>query len=406
MQGGGVERQRLREHLDPADQVLCVRVAPARQALGHLLGTAQAVAQALGALGLGVEHGLEVGERLFQRLDHGVEVLALGGLRGGDPRALGAEHQAQVARGLFQVARLVDHRHTVARRGHGLGACVARQLQHLRGGHAVAEEQARGLRQLVRLVENHRVAGRQQFAHALVAQHHVGEEKVVIDHHHVGVHRVAPRLHHEALFLVRAVLAEAVVARRGGGDPGQRVLAHVGAFGLVAGLRDLGEAADRAQVGGVLRGEEAAVARVALEVVVADVVGPALQQRDRHRDLERRAHGGQVAVEELVLQGFGAGGDDDLAAGEQRRHQVGEGLAGAGARLRHQHAILAQRRGDLLRHLDLLRTGTEAGDRSSERAVGGEDRGGVGHRHRRMWKTREYSARSGHRRTRRNIHLS
>jgi hypothetical protein len=45
---------------------------------------------------------------------------------------------------------------------------------------------------------------------------------------------------------------------------------------------------------------------------------------------------GQVAVEELVLQGLGAGGDDDLAAGQQRRHQVGEGLAGAGAGLGHQ----------------------------------------------------------------------
>jgi hypothetical protein len=74
---------------------------------------------------------------------------------------------------------------------------------------------------------------------------------------------------------------------------------------------------------------------------VADVVGAALEQRDRHRHLQRGAHRRQVAVEELVLQGLGAGGDDHLAAREQRRHQVGEGLAGAGAGLGHQHRLPA-----------------------------------------------------------------
>jgi hypothetical protein len=34
-------------------------------------------------------------------------------------------------------------------------------------------------------------AGRQQFGHALVAQHHVGEEEVMIDHHQIGRHRLA-----------------------------------------------------------------------------------------------------------------------------------------------------------------------------------------------------------------------
>jgi hypothetical protein len=39
-----------------------------------------------------------------------------------------------------------------------------------------------------------------------------------------------------------------------------------------------------------------------------------------------RAHGGDVAQEQLVLQVLGAGGDDGLAAPQQGRHQVGKVL--------------------------------------------------------------------------------
>ena len=77
---------------------------------------------------------------------------------------------------------------------------------------------------------------------------------------------------------------------------------------------------------------------------------------------ERLAHRRQVAVEELVLQRLGAGRDDHLAAGEQRRHEIGEGLAGAGAGLGHQHAAAFDRLDDRLRHLELLRARAIAGD--------------------------------------------
>ena len=54
----------------------------------------------------------------------------------------------------------------------------------------------------------------QQFGDAGVAQRHVGEEQVVVDDHQVGEHRLAARLHHAAAEL-RAVRAQAVLARRG-----------------------------------------------------------------------------------------------------------------------------------------------------------------------------------------------
>ncbi len=100
-------------------------------------------------------------------------------------------------------------------------------------------------RQLVRLVEDHRVAGRQQLGHAFVAQHHVGEEQMVIDHHHVGRQRLAPRLHDEAVLVVRAVLAQAVLARRGGLRPDRRSSpARRRSSALSPVLRGLGEARD------------------------------------------------------------------------------------------------------------------------------------------------------------------
>src|SRR3546814_1008946 len=69
-----------------------------------------------------------------------------------------------------------------------LGVGVPRQFHELRGRDVLAEEQARDFGQLVRLVEDHRVRARQQLAHALVAQHDVGEEQVVVDHYRSEEH--------------------------------------------------------------------------------------------------------------------------------------------------------------------------------------------------------------------------
>ena len=88
---------------------------------------------------------------------------------------------------------------------------------------------------------------------------------------------------------------------------------------------------------------------------------------------------GRSRVEELVLQGLGAGGNDHLAAREQRRHQVGEGLAGAGAGLGDQHAIAGDGRRDALRHLELLRSQAKAGHGGGERPLGGKDAFEIGH---------------------------
>ena len=107
-------------------------------------------------------------------------------------------------------AQLADRRHDVgaprraapATRARAVRAATSASRASSASWPAVdllAEEQRRGVGQLVRLVEDHRVARGQELGEALVAQHHVGEEQVMVDDDDVGVERVLARLHHEAV---------------------------------------------------------------------------------------------------------------------------------------------------------------------------------------------------------------
>ena len=179
----------------------------------------------------------------------------------------------------------------------------------------LAEEERRGVGQLVRLVEDHRVARGQELGEALVAQHDVGEEQVVVDDDDVGLERVLARLQHEAV-------------ARGTRSSAPRQLSRVevtsGQIDAFSGTsassprsprcRRARERDDLRQMPRILARGQPAFARRALEMMVADVVRAALEQRERDRHRQRVAHQRQVALEELVLQRLGAGRDDDLAA--------------------------------------------------------------------------------------------
>ena len=75
----------------------------------------------------------------------------------------------------------------------------------------------------------------------------------------------------------------------------------------------------------------------------AHVVGASLQDGPGDRFVEVLAEvfgeEGQVAAGQLVLEGLGGGGDDGSPAGEERRHEVGEGLAGSGPGLDAEEAV-------------------------------------------------------------------
>ena len=116
-----------------------------------------------------------------------------------------------------------------------------------------------------------------------------------------------------------------------------------------------------------------------LEAMEAQVVAAPLHAGRGERHAERVPQHRQVLEKDLLLKVLGAGGDEDALAAEDRRHQIGEGLAGAGARFREQHAPVSQDCGDGLGHLHLTGASLEPFERLRQRAVRREGLdGGVG----------------------------
>jgi hypothetical protein len=219
------------------------------------------------------------------------------------------------------------------------------------------------------LVEDERIARRKELGDAFIAQHHVGKEKMVVDHHHVGGERIAPRLHDEALAIVGTRLPEAVVARRGGVRPRRRILGHIGEIGAVAGARGDGELLDASQVPRFLARGRSRCCRAA-QPVETDVIGASFQKRHARPAGEGASHRRKIAVEKLVLQRLRAGGDDDFAAGDERGDEVSDGLARPRARFGDQDAGALDRLVDRLRHLELLRAAAIARDGRGKRPLG------------------------------------
>src|SRR5258707_12840502 len=75
---------------------------------------------------------------------------------------------------------------------------------------------------------------------------------------------------------------------------------------LVSGAGNAREAHDALQVPDELAAGHPPSFQVALQVIVAHVVGPAFQQRRGHGYIERRAHRRKVAMVELILERLGA----------------------------------------------------------------------------------------------------
>ena len=258
-----VQLQRLAEHLDPAHLVRGVpRLAAMRASSAAASAARRAQApRPFGALGLLARAAraappapapsacsASANPGLAQRL------------RPAEPQPFLREAQPQVARRLVEPRCDAVQLGRRAARGAQLQARVARELDQLRASTPSRRRRARAVSgswcassKITVLHDG------QQLGDALVAQRHVGEEQVVVHHHHVGRERVLARAHHEAVLVLRAVLAEAVLARRGGVRPDRRVLRDVGELGAVAGDRGRGEVRDAAQPRRVLARFEAAL---------------------------------------------------------------------------------------------------------------------------------------------------
>ncbi len=154
----------------------------------------------------------------------------------------------------------------------------------------------RDIRQLMRLVDDHRVRARQQLAEAAVLQRKIREQQVMIHDHHVRGLRFAARLGDEAAVVEAASRPKAIVDGRSDRASQPVVVPEVLELGQVAACARAAPGCDRAELGKRRRVARALVQR-GLDPMPAQVVAAALQQRDAHRPAEQRAEQRQVACE-------------------------------------------------------------------------------------------------------------
>ncbi len=91
-----------------------------------------------------------------------------------------------------------------------------------------------------------------------------------------------------------------------------------------------------------------------MQAVQTQVVGPALEHGELRPAAQLRVQcvhrPGQVTLDELPLEGEGRGGHDHALAVGEGRHQVAEGLTGAGTRLDEPVGVVVDRFGDGFGH--------------------------------------------------------
>ena len=372
-----VKTEAMAEDFEPG-HLIPLLLAPGPQPLSQQQTAAMTALQPLAPLGGLFQDLLQPFQGLAQRLQRLADRLLLQQLATGAALALPPHGQAQLARRALHLEGRVPQAGHVRRFVDLLDHAVACQFDELPGAHLLAEEAAGQVRQLVRLVQHHGVGLRQQLAEALLAQRHVGQEQVMVDDHHIRLLGAAARLHHEAVVVVWAFQAEAVLHR--GGHPGQ----DLGVFRQPLYLRQIAAVGQRqppAHQGQMTGGIAAAPAMLLLGqgmAMAAQVVGPPLEQRGAHLYPQRLAHDGQILVIELVLQGTGAGGEQYLAPRHQGRHQIGEGLAHPRSGLGHQRAAFSDGLFDGARQCLLGLARTEPAQGLDEGPLAAQQRIGMG----------------------------
>ncbi len=260
-------------------------------------------------------------------------------------------------------------------RGRELRGRIAQQMLCLPHRPALPEELRRDIRHLMRLVENDRLGAGQKVAEPLLLERKIREQQVMVDDDDLGGLRGAACLEHVAARELRALLPEAVLARRGDHRPRRRLFGQVGELGQVARLGNRRPACDPREQPrrAALAAEQRTLLCGELQAVAAQIVRAPFEERHLDRQSERARERGHVAPEQLVLQRARAGGNDDAASRQKRRHEVGEGLTGSRAGLDDQGFAERERAPHRRGHLRLLGAAGIARQCARERAVGAEN---------------------------------
>ena len=324
------------------------------------------------AVGIGGEDSGEVGVALVRGAGEVVEAvdeadergleraLELGEAGGVLPVEAGAPVAAEFGLRRQQLAEEGEE----SLRGGGNGVGVARKLLAVSleaaenavelGQRELGTEGFGGDRfEVVGLVEHEPSVGRQD---AAAGRGGLGQDERVVDDHEVRLGGVLARLLDEAASVVRTPAPGAFVA---GPREERAVDAVVGVEVAVGrGREPLDEARQESLL--VVGHRPVAGREEIRHGLETDIVGAPLEQGDLEGGCviaEHRDGPGDVGVDELSLQVAGGGGDHDrgvvLPGPEDGRHQVGKGLADAGARLDHQVLAGVERGGDGAAHVDL-----------------------------------------------------
>ena len=194
------------------------------------------------------------------------------------------------------------------------------------GRKARRKEVRRDRRELMRFVHDRKIH-RGEHSFGALLHRHGRQIEVMVHHHDLRALRAFARAAQKAFVREGTVLdPETALDRARHHGPERIVVGNVGEFRSVARLRNLGEALDFPELfEGVPFGEVFLPLR-ALEVVVADVVGAALEERRVKGDPERFAQNRQVLAKELVLKGLPRGRNDDALSRQERGREVGKGL--------------------------------------------------------------------------------
>jgi hypothetical protein len=299
-------------------------------------------------------------ERLLAVIDGRQDVgIALDLGPGATPRRL-AEGQAQIAHALGETIQVRRQLGQVPGLAQVLVLRIPAQFEQLTRADRRTEKTAGHVRQLMGLVDHVGIGSRQELAEAVVTDRKIGAQQVMVDDHHIRLLGAPTGLDQVAAAPRVAFLAQAVVGGRRDQGPDRRVFRDVDEFGDVTRARALRPVPYLEEPAQALCGMPTPILQGGLQPMNTQVVRTPLEQGDPGRTGHRFAQTRQIAQEQLVLQVARSGRDDHFTAGQQRRHQVGEGLARAGARLGDQLPASLQRGRNPLRHLELLASLGEA----------------------------------------------
>src|ERR1039457_1168900 len=156
----------------------------------------------------------------------------------------------------------------------------------------------------------------------------------------------------EAAVKLLALRADAAVGARIQLGPQMAVLRQFGQLRAVAAFGGLLPVADDAELADLFQSVQQRLSGEVVELLAAEIIAAALHVADA-QFAEMLAQKRNVFEEELLLQGLGAGRNDDAFAGTDYRQQVGQRLASTGAGFDDQVAALLQRLLHRLRHLKL-----------------------------------------------------